>query len=117
MRYLPILLAVTASLIVARCTTPAVMTSADRAKCNAQLLAIVDRYREASMDTSVTIAASIAEGKDSATRAAIRDCGATITTETPGMVFMRAASKLVPCLSKIDGIERMEYSPMSVPSI
>jgi len=99
------------------CSSVDTFTDAQRAKCNAPLLMIVDRYRSATVDTTCTVAIQLTAAPTAIVQQQIKDCGASISTTSSTILFVRTASQTIPCLSSIQSVTRLEFSPLTTPTL
>lgn len=105
------------TLVIMGCGSVETFTDAQRAKCNAPLLMITDRYRSADVDTTFTVAIQLTATPTAALQQQIVDCGATISTTSSTILFVRTASHTIPCLSSIESVIRLEYTPLTTPTL
>ncbi|CAN5464311.1 hypothetical protein BH10BAC6_BH10BAC6_06200 [soil metagenome] len=105
------------ALVIMSCSSVTTFSDAQRAKCNAPLLMITDRYRDADVDTTFTVAIQLTASPTAAMQQQMKDCGATISSTSSTILFVRTASQSIPCLSSIESVIRLEYTPLTTPTL
>lgn len=111
------LAALTLTFFAMSCSSVDSFTDAQRSKCNAPLLMIVDRYRTADVDTTFTVSVQLRTAPTEAVSQQIKDCGASISTSSSTILFLRTSSRSIPCLSAIESVLRLEHSPVTSPAL
>lgn len=111
-RHLVVISLVVAAAIVS-CAT-ASFAPEHRAKCDAPLLMVVDRWASAPADSMIRVLVGVYDSTSAFDRR-LEDCGARVTRLGPTFVGLDVGTKVIPCVASLPGVQRMELDAGAAP--
>jgi hypothetical protein len=95
------------------CATPS-FAPEHRAKCDAPLLMVVDRWASAPADSMIRVLVGVYDSTSTFDRR-LEDCGARVTRLGPTFVGLDVGTKAIPCVAALPGVQRMELDAGAAP--